>query len=209
MVSNCSQMLKKKYEGKLDAKADMFIGYTVEGAARMEQLIRDLLAYTRLTHSPEDATTVTDANEALASAISNLQAAIGQSRAAIRKSVLPQVYMRPIHLQQLFQNLLSNAIKYRREESPAIEVHAMRRDNEWLFYVKDNGIGIDEKYANDVFGIFKRLHTKEQYSGTGMGLAICKRIVEKYGGRIWVESKPGKGAVFLFTVPDASPKVPA
>jgi light-regulated signal transduction histidine kinase (bacteriophytochrome) len=209
MVSTYSQMLKKKYGGRLDAKADLYIGYTVEGATRMEQLIADLLAYTRMTDTPEGLTMVSDANEALARAISNLQTTIEQSGAAINRAVLPQVRMQAVHLQQVFQNLLGNAIKYRSKEPPNIEIDAVQQESEWLFSIRDNGIGIDGQYANDIFGIFKRLHSAAEYSGTGMGLAICQRIIERYGGRIWVESKLGKGATFLFTIHDGGSNEPA
>jgi light-regulated signal transduction histidine kinase (bacteriophytochrome) len=202
MVSTYSQMLKRKYGGKFDAKAELYIGYTVQGALRMEQLIRDLLLYTRLTNTAGDSTVAIDANEALGSAISNLQAAIEQSEASIKKTSLPTVCMQAVHLQQIFQNLLANAIKYRGKERPTIEIEAVQRNNDWRFSVKDNGIGIDAQYANDIFGIFKRLHSAAEYSGTGMGLAICKRIIERYGGQIWVESELGKGAIFHFTVRD-------
>ena len=117
--------------------------------------------------------------------------------------------MQPVHLQQVFQNLLGNAIKYRNKESPKIVIDAGRREGEWLFSVQDNGIGIDRQYANNIFGIFKRLHSAAEYPGTGMGLAICKRIIEGYGGRIWVESQPGSGATFLFTARDAESNEPA
>lgn len=208
MVSTFSQMLKKKYGGKLDADADQYIRYTVEGATRMERLITDLLTYTSLTSTPKGATTAIDANEALLCAISNLQAAIEENGAVITRSNLPRVWMQPVHLGQVFQNLLGNAIKYRKKESPQIVIDAVRRENEWLFSVQDNGIGIDGQYANDIFGIFKRLHSTAEYFGTGMGLAICKRIIERYGGRIWVESQLGNGSTFLFTVPDGGSNEP-
>jgi light-regulated signal transduction histidine kinase (bacteriophytochrome) len=200
MVVTYSQMLKKRYGGKLDTHADQYISYTVEGATRMERLITDLLTYTSLTSRLEPATVTVDANEALSGAISNLQAAIEESGTVITRTILPRVWMQPVQLQQVFQNLLGNAIKYRNQESPTIAISAVRREKEWLFSVQDNGIGIDAQYANDIFGIFKRLHSAAEYSGTGMGLAICKRIVEHYGGRIWVESQFGNGATFLFTV---------
>ena len=209
MVSTFSQMLKKRYGGKLDAHADQYIKYTVEGATRMEGLITDLLRYTSLTSRLEPAAVTVDANEALSVAISNLQAAIEESGTAITRTTLPRVWMQPVHLQQVFQNLLGNAIKYRNQESSRIAIGAVRREKEWLFSVQDNGIGIDEQYANDIFGIFKRLHSAAEYSGTGMGLAICKRIVERYGGRIWVESQLGNGATFLFTVRDGDSNEPA
>lgn len=209
MVSTYSQMLKKRYGGKLDAHADQYISYTVEGATRMERLITDLLAYTSLTSAPEGAAMDVDANEALLGAISNLQAAIEESGTVITRPALPRVWMQPVHLQQVFQNLLGNAIKYRSKETPKIVIDAVQRESEWLFSVQDNGIGIDGQYANDIFGIFKRLHSAADYSGTGIGLAICKRIVERYGGRIWVESQLGSGATFLFTIRDGGSNEPA
>jgi light-regulated signal transduction histidine kinase (bacteriophytochrome) len=168
----------------------------------MGRLITDLLAYTSFTSTPERATMAVEANEALSGAISNLQAAIEESGAVITRRDLPRVRMQPAHLQQVFQNLLGNSIKYRNKESPKIVIDALRRENDWVFAVQDNGIGIDQQYANDIFGIFKRLHSIAEYSGSGMGLAICKRIVERYGGRIWVESQLGRGATFRFTVRD-------
>jgi light-regulated signal transduction histidine kinase (bacteriophytochrome) len=209
MVCTYSQMLKKRYGGKLDAHAEQYISYTVEGATRMERLITDLLTYTSLANTPEGATMAVDANEAVLCAISNLQAAIEENGAVITRRTLPRVWMQPVHLQQVFQNLLGNAIKYRNKESPQIEIDAVRRENEWLFSVQDKGIGIDEQYANNIFGIFKRLHSAAEYPGTGMGLAICKRIIERYGGRIWVESQLGNGATFLFTVRDGGSNEPA
>jgi light-regulated signal transduction histidine kinase (bacteriophytochrome) len=202
MLSTYSQMLKKKYGGKLDAKADQYIGYTVEGATRMEQLVTDLLGYTSLKDTPEASNVEVDANELLLCAISNLRVAVEQNAAVITHTVLPRVRMQAGHLQQVFQNLLGNALKYHSGQPPTIRIAAERRGHDWLFSVKDNGIGIDRQYASDIFGIFKRLHSGAEYSGTGMGLAICKRIVERYGGRIWVESQIGGGATFMFTIPD-------
>jgi light-regulated signal transduction histidine kinase (bacteriophytochrome) len=202
MVSTYCQMLKKRCAGKLDVHADGYISYAVEGATRMERLIADLLTYVSLMSTPEGAPILADANEALLCAISNLQHAIEQNGAVITNTILPRVRMQPIHLQQVFQNLLGNAIKYRNKESPHIAIGAVWRESKWLFSVQDNGIGIDGRYAASIFGIFKRLHSAAEYSGTGMGLAICKRIVEAYGGRIWVESQLGNGSIFLFTAYD-------
>lgn len=202
MVSIYSQMLNKKYGARLDAQADRYIAYMVEGATRMEQLISDLLAYTQLTGTPEECTVVVDANQVLLSAVSNLQLAIEQNQAVIANGALPRVRMQAVHLQQIFQNLLGNAIKYRGQEPPKIEIDAQRDGDDWVFTFKDNGIGIDERYADVIFGIFKRLHSTTAYSGTGMGLAICKRIIQRYGGRIWVESKLGSGSTFGFTIRD-------
>jgi light-regulated signal transduction histidine kinase (bacteriophytochrome) len=208
MVSIYSQMLKKKYGSNLDAKAHQYIGYAVEGATRMERLITDLLTYTGLTSTPEVPTVIVDANEVLVSATSNLRETMEQNAAVVTRAVLPRVPMQPVHLLQLFQNLLGNAIKFRGKEAPRIEVNAVRHGYAWLFSVKDNGIGIDGQYANDIFGIFKRLHGAAEYSGTGMGLAICKRIIECYGGRIWAESKLGNGTTFFFTIPDEASNEP-
>jgi light-regulated signal transduction histidine kinase (bacteriophytochrome) len=202
MVGMYCQMLKKRYAGKLDVHADGYINYAVQGATRMERLIADLLTYISLMSTPEGAPTVADANEVLLCAISNLRAAIEQSGAVITNTILPRVRMQPVHLLQVFQNLLGNAIKYRNKESPNIAISAIWRESKWLFSVQDNGIGIDERYTANIFGIFKRLHSADEYSGTGIGLAICKRIIEAYGGRIWVESQLGNGSTFLFTVYD-------
>jgi light-regulated signal transduction histidine kinase (bacteriophytochrome) len=208
MVSIYSQMLQKKYGSNLDAKAHQYISYTVEGATRMERLIADLLIYTGLTSTPEVSAMFVDANKPLLWAISNLRETMEQNAAVITRTVLPRIPMQAVHLQQVFQNLLGNAIKFRGGEPPRIEIDASRRGCEWLFSVKDNGIGIDGGYANHIFGIFKRLHSAAEYSGTGMGLAICKRIVEYYSGRIWVESKLGDGATFFFTIRDEASNEP-
>ena len=202
MVSIYSQMLNKKYGARLDTQADRYLAYMVEGATRMEQLISDLLAYTQLIGAPEASSGVADAAEVLQSAVSNLQVAIEQNQAVITNGTLPQVRMQAVHLQQVFQNLLGNAIKYRGKEPPKIEVDARRDGDDWIFTFKDNGIGIDARYTSTIFGIFKRLHSATEYSGTGMGLAICKRIVQRYGGRIWVESRLGSGSTFVFTIRD-------
>lgn len=202
MVSIYSQMLNKKYGARLDTQADRYLAYMVEGATRMEQLISDLLAYTQLTAAPEPLAGMADAAEVLQAAISSLKVAIEQNQAVITNGPLPQVRMQAVHLQQVFQNLLGNAIKYRGKEAPKIEVDARREGDDWIFTFKDNGIGIDERYASTIFGIFKRLHSATEYTGTGMGLAICKRIVQRYGGRIWVESRLGSGSTFVFTIRD-------
>jgi PAS domain S-box-containing protein len=204
MVSIYGQMLRKNYAGKLDAKADELIGYTVEGATRMEHLVRDLLAYTRAsTASQDEGSEPVDANLVLEKSLASLQIAIRETNAAVTRDHLPCVRMHAVHLDQLFQNLIGNAIKYRSAEPPRIHVAAERRDNEWVFSVTDNGIGIDPNYREYIFGIFKRLHTAAEYTGTGIGLAICQRIVERSGGRIWVESEFGKGSTFYFTIPDS------
>ena len=204
-VALYSQMLKKKFGGVLGADGDQYIGYTVEGALRMQQLVNDLLTYTQTSLSDAALAHRVNAKEALQQALSNLDAAIVESRAVITLSELPAVRIRKVHLVQVFQNLIGNSIKYRKQELLRIDISAVPHEGDsWLFAVKDNGIGIDPEYQQQVFGIFKRLHRHEQYPGTGIGLAICKRIVEHHCGRIWVESKPNEGATFLFTLPAES-----
>jgi PAS domain S-box-containing protein len=201
MVAIYSQLLRRTLAGSLDAEREEYLEYVVRGAARMETLIRDLLAYTHASAVYDEAPPLTDAAEALNAALSNLTAAIDGSGATITHGPLPTVRIASIRLTQLFQNLVSNAIKYRGEQPPLIDITAARQGDEWVISVQDNGIGIDEQYKEYIFGIFKRLHTASEYSGTGIGLAICQRIVERAGGRIWVTSQPGEGATFSFTLP--------
>jgi PAS domain S-box-containing protein len=200
MVSLYSQMLQRKYGEKLDADADEFISFIVGGAKRMEQLLRDLLAYSQTGSSSEGPVAPVDCDGAMQKVVLNLQASVEQSNAAVTWDPLPVVHAHDIRLMQLLQNLVSNAIKYRSEKPPVIHVSAEQRGPEWLFVVQDNGIGIDPEYAHEVFRIFRRLHGQD-YPGTGIGLAICQRIVERYGGRIWVESVLGRGSRFCFTIP--------
>jgi light-regulated signal transduction histidine kinase (bacteriophytochrome) len=202
MVAIYSQMLQKRFGGKLGADGDQFIEYTVTGATRMGQLVTDLLTYTRASNWDRDGLTTVDPNESIDRAISNLRLAIDQTGAIITRSALPQVEMHAVHLDQLFQNLIGNAVKYHSEDPPVIAIGAERRLHEWLFSVADNGIGIDSQYREQIFGVFKRLHTSSEFAGTGIGLAICQRILERRGGRLWVDSEPGKGSTFFFTVPD-------
>jgi PAS domain S-box-containing protein len=201
MIGTFTQLLARRYEGKLDPAADTYIGYAVEGVRRMHALIAGLLTYTRVVNITIDDTHRAGADEALSAALSNLGEMIRTSGAHIEAHPLPPVRMRHFHLMQVFQNLVGNAIKYRGEGPPRIEIWAERRLSEWVFSVQDNGIGIDPEYKSQVFGMFKRLHTNSAYEGTGIGLAICHKIVERYGGKIWVESEgEGKGACFRFTV---------
>ena len=204
MVAIYSQLVQKKYGPQLDAQATEYLGYAVQGARRMESLIKDLLAYTRAGERTQNPISAANAAQVLEQATANLSTAIRESQATIDCDPLPVLPVDEVHLLQLFQNLIGNAIKYRGEVRPAIHVSAQAAGQMWQFRVRDNGIGIAPEYAQLVFGIFKRLHGGDKYEGTGIGLAICQRIVERYGGRVWVESGGnGKGSAFFFTLPAA------
>jgi PAS domain S-box-containing protein len=205
MVAIYSEMLHRKYAGQLDEKADQFISFVIEGAKRMEMLLKDLLAYSQAGFSGPEPAVPVDCATAMEKVLLHLHASIEENRASVTWGDLPTVSAHEIRLVQLFQNLVGNAIKYRSSDPPVIRVEAAPRDSEWLFTVRDNGIGIKAEYAQQIFGIFKRLHGNA-YPGTGIGLAICQRIVENYGGRIWVESTPGEGSLFCFTLPQRAVK---
>lgn len=200
MVASYTQLLAKRYKGKLDSDADEFIGYAVDGATRMQSLIADLLAYSRVGTRGKEFCSV-DMNAVLARATENLRAAIAERQAALTCDRLPPVMGDDTQLTQLLQNLVGNAIKFAGQEPPRVHVSARREDGNWRFSVADNGIGIDPAQSEKVFVIFQRLHTRDEYPGTGIGLAICKKIVERHGGHVWVESEPGKGSTFHFTLP--------
>jgi PAS domain S-box-containing protein len=200
-VAIYSELLATHYGQVVEGPGIDFLGFIREGASRMQQLIHDLLTYTRVGASDESEFEPVDANTIFQGVLSTLSESAKASCANIRSDALPLVKMREIHLQQLLQNLIGNALKYRGDAPPKVIVSAALEKAHWLFSVQDNGIGIDPAHKELIFGIFKRLHNREQYSGTGIGLAICQRIVERYGGRIWVESKPGYGSTFFFTVP--------
>jgi signal transduction histidine kinase/CheY-like chemotaxis protein len=196
-----SELLAERFGDKLEGEARDFLDFVSSGATRMEMLVRDLLAYTQAGQLDRPVTPE-DANAALNSALANLDGAIRASGAQVISERLPSLRVHATQLQQLFQNLVGNAIKYRRPEvAPVINVKARQEGESWLFSVSDNGLGIEAEYKERIFGLFKRLHTGDEYSGTGIGLAICQRIVERYHGRIWVESEPGKGSTFNFTLP--------
>lgn len=199
MVTVFTQMLENAWRERLDDNTRTWMGYVIEGAERMQALLSDLRVYTEMAHASSSREVHTDLNRALQKAIDNLNMAIRESGAEVTHGALPEVNCREVYLVQLFQNLLSNSIKYRGVETPKVHVSAERGRGEWLIAVKDNGVGIDPKYSSQIFGIFKRLNRK--VPGTGMGLAICARVVERCGGRIWVESEPDKGATFKFTLP--------
>ncbi len=200
MVASYMQLLQRRYQGKLDADADEFIAYAVDGAKRMQALINDLLAYSRVSSRGKPFEPI-DCEVVLDEALANLQMAIEESDAVIIRDPLPTVMADGTQLMQLFQNLIGNGIKFQNGRAPHVHVSTERQAGEWVFSVCDNGIGIDPRYHERVFAVFRRLHTREEYPGTGIGLAICKRIVERHGGRIWVESQSGEGSTFHFAIP--------
>jgi PAS domain S-box-containing protein len=201
-VSVYSQMLQRRYREKLDRKADDYLRFLVEGAQRMESLVSDLLAYTQAANVDEKETTPVPTGVGIHQAIANLRETVERTGADIQLGPLPILFVREVHLVQLFQNVISNALKYRAEHQPQIRITAQPDGDLWRISVHDNGIGIDHEYSEQIFGLFRRLHTAREYSGTGIGLAICQKIVQRYAGRIWVESEGhGKGSTFCFTLP--------
>jgi signal transduction histidine kinase len=200
MVTSYVQLLARRYKGKLDSDADEFIGFAEGGAIRMWNLINALLTYSRVGMRGKQLEP-TDCEAVLNQSLNNLNVAIEENAAVVTHEPLPTVMADNPQLVQLFQNLIGNAIKFRGNEPPRVHVSAGRNGNGWIFSVRDNGIGIAPEYAERIFIIFQRLHGREEYPGTGIGLAICQKIVERHGGRIWVESEVGKGATFYFTLP--------
>ncbi|MGD0213428.1 MAG: PAS domain S-box protein [Terriglobales bacterium] len=201
MVASYTQLLAKRYKGRLDSDADEFIAFAVDGCNRMQGLIRDLLTYSRAGRNGEEPSEVSG-DDALQGALTNLRITIEQSGAVITHGRLPSITTDETQLTQVFQNLIGNAIKYRSSEVPRVHVSAANNGgNEWTFSVRDNGLGIDPQYFEKIFVIFQRLHGRQEFEGTGIGLAICKKIVERMGGKIWVESQLEKGSTFYFTLP--------
>ncbi|HEY8970396.1 MAG TPA: ATP-binding protein [Puia sp.] len=199
MVGSFLQLLQQRYKDKLDKEANEYIHYAVDGAARMKRLISDLLNYSRT--NKEWLIEQVDISETIQEALKNLRASINECGAIIEFENMPILWADRAQMLQLFQNLIGNAIKFRKEGGqPFIRITATRRDPEWLFSVEDNGIGIDQQYSEKVFVIFRKLHNQTKFEGTGIGLSIAKKIVEKHGGRIWFESEPGKGTKFYFTL---------
>jgi two-component system CheB/CheR fusion protein len=199
MVSSFLQLLQKRYKGQLDQKADQYIHYAVDGAERMKALIMDLLEYSRVG-SGKDSFGEVDTAVVMQEVGDIFREKIVAAHALVEIDPLPKVWGDKVQLMQLFQNLVSNALKYHSERLPSISVRAKEESTHWLFSVEDNGIGIDPQFFDKIFIIFQRLHNKSDFSGTGIGLAICKKIVERHGGRIWVESRPGEGSTFYFTI---------
>jgi light-regulated signal transduction histidine kinase (bacteriophytochrome) len=200
MVAAYTQLLSERYKGQLDANADKFIGYASEGALRMQVLIQDLLAFSRVGRA--DSTSVpVDCDGVVEEVLQTLASTIQESGAAVVYADLPMVWAVRTQMAQVFQNLIGNAIKFHGTEPPKISVRAEKREKEWLFTVSDNGIGIAAESAKNIFVVFQRLHARTEYPGNGIGLSICKKIIERGGGRIWVESEAGRGSAFKFTVP--------
>jgi len=204
-ITSFSQLLEEKYYDKLDREGKEFISFITEGAKNMNILIKDLLAYSRITTHAETPG-FHDLEEILKDALYNLQEAIKESGAAITYDKMPTLKVDRTQFLQLFQNFISNAIKFRRDIRPVIHIGVREGNVAWLFSIKDNGIGIESKYFDRLYNIFYRLHTKEEYPGTGIGLPICKKIIQRYGGKVWVESELGTGTTFYFTIPKKKKK---
>jgi len=200
MVGSYAQLLAKRYHGKLDRDADEFIAYMTDGASRMRTLINDLLAYSRSSRKPLQHQWLCG-DDVVRTVLTDLQIRIHEAQALVTHDPLPRVWADRAQLTRVVQNLIENALKYHGPDSPTVHVSAARQKDEWVFSVRDNGIGLNPEHAERIFKIFQRLHSKDEYPGTGIGLAICKRIVERHGGRIWVQSLPGQGATFFFTLP--------
>ncbi len=206
MVASYTQLLARRYKGKLDSDADEFIAFAVDGASRMQRLIQDLLAYSRVGTKGKELLDISS-EDALQRALINLRGAIEEKGALVTHDPLPSVLADEMQLIQLFQNLVGNAIKYQSSEIPKVHISAARNgDKKWMFSVKDNGLGIDPQYFDKIFGMFQRLHKREEFAGTGIGLAICKKIVERHGGNISVESEPGHGSTFRFALAESESK---
>jgi light-regulated signal transduction histidine kinase (bacteriophytochrome) len=196
-----AELLEQRYQGQLDDKADKYLQYVVSGATRIQALITDLLAYLGAGSSSDVSFQATDLNEVLDRVLNDLELLVKENAAVITHDPLPVIQADPVQMNHLLQNLLTNAIKFRRDEPPAVHISAGGQDGQWLFSVTDNGVGIEAQYLERIFVIFQRLQSQEVTPGTGIGLAICKKIVENHNGRIWAESTPGQGSTFYFTLP--------
>lgn len=194
------QLLEERLKEKLDAEGREFMGFVVNSAKHMRDLIQGLLEYSRVGSQKHPFQKV-DCGSVLEKVMEQLKVSLGEKNAHVEVQPLPEVFGDPLLLAMLFQNLIANAVKFCKNGAPEVQVGSRKGEGEWLFWVKDNGIGIDPKYFDRIFVIFQRLHNREEYPGTGLGLAVCKKTVERHGGRIWVESEPGKGATFYFTLP--------
>lgn len=202
MVTSFTQLLEKRYKNKLDKDADEFIEFILDGATRMQSMINDLLQYSRVGTRGKPFK-LTDFESVFGQSLVNLKIAIDENNAIITHDPLPTLMADSTQMIEVFQNLISNAIKFRSKESPQVHVSALKKRNEWVFSVRDNGIGIAPEFFDKLFILFQRLHSRSEYPGTGIGLAVCKKIVERHGGKIWVESEPDKGSTFYFSIPDS------
>jgi PAS domain S-box-containing protein len=202
-VAVYSELFENKYKDTLDKQGGEFILHMVQAARRLEALMDDLLAYTQISEFEDAEPSLLDANEILAKTLPIFETAVTERGAKIESDPLPRLRVDGVHLQQLFQNLIGNGLKYSSDAAPRIRVSAQLEEDMWRLAVADNGIGIDPQYHKQIFGLFKRLHGGNKYAGSGMGLAICHKIVERYGGRMWVESEVGKGSTFFLTLPGA------
>jgi light-regulated signal transduction histidine kinase (bacteriophytochrome) len=200
-ISSYTQLLRRRYAGKLDAKADQFIDHAVNGTKRMQALINDLLHYSRITTGARPLEPV-DLESALDDTLMDLEIRIEDSGAVVTHDTLPTIAADPIQIRRLLLNLIGNGIKFHAPaRTPVISIAAARDGAQWRFDVRDNGIGIEPQYIKQLFQVFKRLHSADEYPGTGIGLAVCRKIVERHGGRIWIESVLGEGSSFIFTLP--------
>jgi signal transduction histidine kinase len=204
MIANYTQLLAERYLGKLDEQADKYIRYSVDGAVRMQALIQDLLKLCRVGNT-EIKPRTTECRALVEQAVKNLQAAVDESGAVVNWNGLPAVTADPSQLTQVFQNLIANAIKFRGAETPVIRIDSEKKDHEWVLTVSDNGIGIPAESWQDIFVIFRRLHTRTEYAGNGIGLSICKKIIERHGGKVWIEAQSMPGSCFKFTLPTKPP----
>jgi light-regulated signal transduction histidine kinase (bacteriophytochrome) len=206
MIANYTQLLLERYLGKLDEQADKYIRYSVDGAVRMQALIQDLLKFFQVGKA-EIKPRTTECRALVEQAVKNVQAAVEESGAVVNWNGLPVVMADPSQLTQVFQNLIANAIKFRGAETPVIQIDSEKKDHEWVLTISDNGIGIPAESWQDIFVIFRRLHTRTEYAGNGIGLSICKKIIERQGGKIWIEAQAMPGCCFKFTLPtDPSPR---
>jgi len=200
-VAGMVQLLQQRYQGKLDERADEYIGHAVDAAMRMQKLINDLLDYSRVGRLGKSFE-ATDLEKCFKNALANLQLSMQESNAQITHDPLPTLMVDATQITQMLQNLIGNAIKFRGERPLHIHIGAKKIEHTWQFNVSDNGIGIEPQYFERIFLVFQRLHTRRDYPGTGIGLSLCKKIIERHGGKIWVESQPGQGSTFYFTIPE-------
>jgi len=199
-ITRFVQLLENRYKGRLDEDADEFIDFIVGGTKRMQQLINDLLTYSRVNTRSEPLASM-KLEDALQRALQNLSYVLVESKGTVTYDEMPTIVADELQMTQLFQNLIGNALKFHGEESPKVNISAIRNENDWIISVRDNGIGVDLRYKDRIFELFQRLHTREEYPGTGIGLTIAKKIVQRHGGQIWVDSEPGRGTTFSFSIP--------